>query len=462
MKLYNTLTNKVEEFKPINDGQVTIYTCGPTVYDYAHIGNFRTFCFEDLFRRYFIYKGYKVNQVMNITDVDDKTIRESVKQNVSLDDYTEKYIDAFLEDCQTLNMEGVENYPRATRHIEEMKTLIDDLIEKDFAYEKEGSIYFKIDNFKEYGKLSGLDKREIKSGISVDADEYDKEDVRDFVLWKEKKEGEPFWEYKKCDGRPGWHIECSVMSMKYLGETIDIHAGGEDLIFPHHENEIAQSEASTGKPFVNYWLHCKYLIVEGKKMSKSLGNFYTLRQLLEKGYKPRAIRYALISAHYRKQLNFTFESINNGQKAIERVEGFFGAVNQTGNKNSYDDKISQLVKKAETGFTNFMDDDLNISGALGTLFEFIKEVNTLYPDSQVPTDNKEEILVLLHKLNSVIACFEFDQNLDDEEIIKLIDSRNQARKEKHFQLADEIRDTLIEMGIILEDTKDGTRFKRIK
>jgi len=462
MKLYNTLTNKVEEFKPIKEGEVTIYTCGPTVYDYAHIGNFRTFCFEDLFRRYFLYKGYKVNQVMNITDVDDKTIRESVKQGISLDDYTEKYIDAFLEDCQTLNMEAVEHYPRATRHIEEMKLLIDDLIEKGFAYEKDGSIYFKIESFKEYGKLSGLDKREIKSGISVDSDEYDKEDVRDFVLWKEKKEGEPFWDYKRCDGRPGWHIECSVMSMKYLGETIDIHAGGEDLIFPHHENEIAQSEASTGKQFVNYWLHCKYLIVEGKKMSKSLGNFYTLRQVLEKGYKPRAIRYALISAHYRKQLNFTFESISNAEKAIERIEGFFGAVSQTNNTEKYDEKVSQIIEKAKTNFEKAMDDDLNISGGLGSLFEFVKQVNTLYPDSQVPQENKEEIIDFLYKLNSVIACFDFDQALDDKDILKLIDDRNQARKDKNFKLADEIRDKLTEMGIVLKDTKDGTRFKKIK
>ncbi len=462
MKLYNTLTNKIEEFKPIKDGEVTIYTCGPTVYDYAHIGNFRTFCFEDLFRRYFLYKGYKVNQVMNITDVDDKTIRESIKQNLSLDNYTEKYIDAFLEDCLSLNMDTVEHYPRATRHIEEMKSLIDTLIEKGYAYEKEGSVYFKIEKFKEYGKLSGLDKREIKSGVSVDSDEYDKEDVRDFVLWKGKKEGEPFWEYKHGDGRPGWHIECSVMSMKYLGETIDIHAGGEDLIFPHHENEIAQSEAATGKPFVNYWLHCKYLIVEGKKMSKSLGNFYTLRQLLDKGYNPRAIRYTLISAHYRKQLNFTFESIENAKKAIDRVEGFYNAVNQTKNTADFDSQIPNIINKAKTAFENAMDDDLNISGALGSLFEFIKEINTLYPDSQVPEGNKEDILHFLHRLNSVIACFEFDKGLDDEEILNLIEERNKARKEKNFKLADEIRDKLTNMGIVLEDTKDGTRFKRIK
>ncbi len=462
MKLYNTLTGKLEEFKTLRDKEARIYTCGPTVYDYAHIGNFRTFCFEDIFRRYLKYKGYKVVQVMNLTDVDDKTIRRANEEGLSLREYTEKYEKAFFEDCETLNIEKVEYNPRATEHIKEMIELVQTLIDKGFAYEKDGSVYFDISAFEEYGKLSKLDKREIKEGVSVDADEYEKDDVRDFVLWKAKKEGEPSWPSPWGEGRPGWHLECSVMAMKYLGETIDLHAGGEDLIFPHHENEIAQSEAATGKPFSNYWLHCKYLIVEGKKMSKSLGNFFTLRDLISKGYNPRAIRYVLISSHYRKQLNFTLESVKAAEKAIERVEGFYQAVSQTKNKGDYDERIKGLIEKYKKSFEDSMEEDLNVSGAFGALFEFLGEVNKLYPDSNIPEANRDEVLDFLEKLNSVFAVFDFSSDLPDEEILKLIEERNEARKRRDFKRADEIRDMLKEKGIILEDTKDGTRFKRIK
>ncbi|BBB32646.1 cysteinyl-tRNA synthetase [Thermotomaculum hydrothermale] len=462
MKIYNTLSGKLEEFKTLRDKEARIYTCGPTVYDYAHIGNFRTFCFEDIFRRYLKYKGYKVIQVMNLTDVDDKTIRRANEEGLSLREYTEKYAKAFFEDCETLNIEKVEYNPRATEHIEEMIELVKTLINKGFAYEKDGSVYFDISAFNEYGKLSKLDRREIKEGVSVDADEYEKDDVRDFVLWKAKKEGEPSWPSPWGEGRPGWHLECSVMAMKYLGETIDLHAGGEDLIFPHHENEIAQSEAATGKPFSNYWLHCKYLIVEGKKMSKSLGNFFTLRDLIKKGYNPRAIRYVLISSHYRKQLNFTLESVKAAEKAIEKVEGFYQAVSQTKNKADYDERIKELIEKYRKDFEEAMDDDLNVSGALGALFEFIGEVNKLYPDSNIPEANRDKVLQFLEKLNSVFAVFDFSTELPDDEILKLIEERNEARKNRNFKRADEIRDMLKEKGIILEDTKDGTRFKRIK
>jgi len=462
MKLYNTLTGKLEEFKTLREKEARIYTCGPTVYDYAHIGNFRTFCFEDIFRRYLKYKGYKVVQVMNLTDVDDKTIRRSNEEGVSLREYTEKYAKAFFEDCEALNIEKVEYNPRATDHIEEMIELVKKLIDKGFAYEKDGSVYFDISAFKDYGKLSKLDKREIKEGVSVDADEYEKDDVRDFVLWKAKKEGEPSWPSPWGEGRPGWHLECSVMAMKYLGETMDLHAGGEDLIFPHHENEIAQSEAATGKPFSNYWLHCKYLIVEGKKMSKSLGNFFTLRDLMAKGYNPKAVRYVLISSHYRKQLNFTLESVKAAEKAIEKVEGFYQAVSQTKNKADYDKRISDLIQKYRKDFENSMEDDINVSGALGALFEFIGDVNKLYPDSNIPEANRDEVLKFLEDLNTVFAVFDFSSEMPDEEIMKLIEERNEARKNKDFKRADEIRDLLKEKGIILEDTKDGTRFKRIK
>ncbi len=463
MKLYNTLTRKVEEFVPLNGNLVTIYTCGPTVYDYAHIGNFRTFCFEDLMRRYLKFHGFQVKQVMNLTDVDDKTIRKAAEQNMDLDDYTEKYIDAFMEDCKTLNMETVEVYPRATRTIEDMVKLVSTLLEKGHAYEKDGSVYFDISSLPTYGRLSGLDRREIRTGTSVDSDEYEKDDARDFVLWKGKKEeNEPAWPSPFGEGRPGWHLECSVMSMKYLGETLDIHAGGEDLIFPHHENEIAQSEAATGKQFVKHWVHCKYLIVEGKKMSKSMGNFFTLRELLEKGYDPMAIRYTLISAHYRKQLNFTFDSLDNAAKAIDRVENFFNAVSQTAGQTPPSTELSELIRHYREQFTTAMDDDLNISGGLAALFEFIRDVNTRFPDSQVPQDNKEEILDFLNELNTVIGCFNFRDELADEEVIKLIDERNQARKDRDFARADEIRDMLKAMGIVLEDTRDATRFKRLK
>ncbi len=462
MKLYNTLTGKLEEFKTLRDKEARIYTCGPTVYDYAHIGNFRTFCFEDIFRRYLKYKGYKVVQVMNLTDVDDKTIRRANEEGLSLREYTEKYEKAFFEDCETLNIEKVEYNPRATEHIKEMIELVKTLIDKGFAYEKDGSVYFDISAFKEYGKLSKLDKREIKEGVSVDADEYEKDDVRDFVLWKARKEGEPSWPSPWGEGRPGWHLECSVMAMKYLGETIDLHAGGEDLIFPHHENEIAQSEAATGKPFSNYWLHCKYLIVEGKKMSKSLGNFFTLRDLISKGYNPRAIRYVLISSHYRKQLNFTLESVKAAEKAIERVEGFYQAVSQTKNKSDYDERIKGLIEKYRKSFEDSMEEDLNVSGAFGALFEFLGEVNKLYPDSNIPEANRDEVLDFLEKLNTVFAVFDFSSDFPDKEILKLIEERNEARKRRDFKRADEIRDMLKERGIILEDTKEGTRFKRIK
>lgn len=462
MQLYNTLTRKVEPFQPLDDNTVTIYTCGPTVYDFAHIGNFRTFCFEDLLRRYLLYRGFDVRQVMNLTDVDDKIIRKAGEQKTSIDTVTEPYIEAFMEDCHTLNLQQVEEYPRATRTIGEMVDLIQRLIDRGHAYEKDGSVYFDISSLPDYGKLSGLDRREIKSGVSVDADTYDKDDVRDFVLWKARKEGEHYWESPFGEGRPGWHLECSVMSMKYLGDTIDIHAGGEDLIFPHHENEIAQSEAATGKPFVRYWLHCKYLVVEGKKMSKSLGNFYTLRQLLEKGHDPLAIRYALIGAHYRKQLNFTFESLENAARAIERVEGFANAVSQTTNNGHSSDDIAGMIEKARTRFVEAMDDDLNVSGGLGALFEFIREVNTAFPDSQVPDADKEAIMDFLQEINGVIGCFTLEQELADEEIQALIDERNQARKDRDFQRADEIRDRLTGMGVVLEDTRDGTRFKRSK
>jgi cysteinyl-tRNA synthetase len=322
LKLHNTLTNADEEFHPLEEGVVRFYTCGPTVYDYAHIGNFRTFVFQDLLRRYLEHRNYRVIHVMNITDVDDKTIHNARAQGMTLRDYTAKYTEAFLADCKTLRIEMPGLMPRATDHIPEMVALIQKLEEKGYTYRKDGSIYFSIAHFPGYGRLSKADFSGAQAGARVDTDKYDKENARDFVLWKAKKEGEDFWETDIGPGRPGWHIECSAMSMKYLGETFDIHCGGVDLIFPHHENEIAQSESATGKPFVRYWVHPEFLIVEGEKMSKSKDNFFRLKDLLDQGHSPEAIRYLLLSVHYRKQLNFTMDGLRQAQSSIQRLEDF--------------------------------------------------------------------------------------------------------------------------------------------
>ncbi len=322
ISLYNTLSRQLEEFKPLEGNTVRMYTCGPTVYAFAHIGNFRTFLFQDILRRYLKYAGYQVEHVINLTDVDDNTIRESKAAGLPLREYTDKYIQAFLDDRQLLNLEEPEHLVRATDTIPEMLNLIQALVDKGFAYASEGSIYYKVSAFPEYGKLTHVDFSGVRTGARVDSDKYDKENARDFVLWKAAKEGEPFWDTPFGPGRPGWHIECSAMSMKFLGETFDIHSGGSDLIFPHHENEIAQSEAASGKLFVKFWVHSEHLIVNGEKMSKSLGNYYTLRDLIHQGFKPSAIRYLLVSVPHRKPLNFTFEGLHQAQQSIDRLRNF--------------------------------------------------------------------------------------------------------------------------------------------
>ncbi|MGC9314872.1 MAG: cysteine--tRNA ligase, partial [bacterium] len=371
IKFKNTLGNRIVEFKPLDDKKVGLYTCGPTVYDYAHIGNYRTYMFEDLLRRWLKYRGYSVTQVMNLTDVDDKTIRESNKQGLSLDDYTAKYKAAFFEDLDTLGIERAEVYPSATEHIDAMVALVKSLLDKGYAYRgADGSIYYSIAKFPEYGKLSGKRIDMNISGARISSDEYEKDQAADFALWKawDEGDGEVYWETELGKGRPGWHIECSAMSSQYLGTTFDIHTGGEDNIFPHHENEIAQSEAASGEPFVKYWLHSAHLIVEGKKMSKSLGNFYTLRQLLDKGYDPLAVRYVLISTHYRQQLNFTFDGLDGAKSSIDRLREFetmLGALPE----GEVNPAASELLQKARAGFEDSLDDDLNISGALGAVFE---------------------------------------------------------------------------------------------
>jgi len=459
---YNTLKRKKQVFVPIKEGEVRMYTCGLTVYDRGHIGNFRTFIFEDILRRYLEYRGYKVIQVMNITDVDDKTIRGALASGKSLRDYTDYYTELFFKDIEILNIERAEYYPRATEHIPDMVELIKILMKKGYAYESKGSIYFRISAFPEYGKLSGLENKDLIEGYRVDSDEYEKESVKDFVLWKAAKEGEPYWETELGPGRPGWHIECSVMSMKYLGETFDIHAGGVDLIFPHHENEIAQSEAATGKQFVNYWLHSEHLIIEGEKMSKSKGNFYTVNDLIQQGIDPLTLRFLLMSAHYRKQLNYTSASISQAKEAVDRLISFkLRLMTEVIKEGSASEKIVSLLEKTKTEFENAMDDDLNISSALASIFELIRQVNILIDNNELTKGDAELIILYLKKFDKVLGViFTEKDRIEYGELISLIEERNRARKEKNYQRADEIRDYLLKKGIILEDTKTGTRWKR--
>jgi cysteinyl-tRNA synthetase len=460
LQFHNTRTGTREVFQPRMDGQVGLYTCGPTVYDYAHIGNFRAYVWEDLLRRTLEAWGYGVHHVMNITDVDDKTILNSGKAGVSLDEYTRRYIDGFFEDMKALNVLPAHEYPRATEHIEEMVCLVERLREKGHTYESQGSIYFRIDTFPTYGVLSGVNPDAIRSGERMDSDEYEKEDVRDFVLWKAAKSGEPSWETRLGAGRPGWHLECSAMSMKYLGETFDIHTGGADNIFPHHENEIAQSEGATGVPFVRYWLHCAHLIVDGKKMSKSEGNFYTLRDLLDRGYSPRAVRYLLLSAHYRKQLNFTLEGIAQSQAAIDRLDDFRDRVEreEVGKGNQSD--LLERIQARRAQFRAALEDDLNSAGALGAVFEMLREVNAAYDDRQVCSGEAEAARAFLDEVEAVFGLGGREEVLLDAEIEALIEERQKARGRKDFARADAIRDELAERGILLEDSPAGVRWKR--
>jgi cysteinyl-tRNA synthetase len=463
LKFYNSLTGAKEEFRPLEEGRVRFYTCGPTVYDYAHVGNFRTFVFQDLLRRYLRYRNYRVKHVMNITDVDDKTIQNARKQGVSLKEYTAKYTEAFLEDSRTLRIEPPDIMPRATDHIPEMVQLIRTLEEKGFTYRKEGSIYFSISRFEEYGKLSKADFSGVQSGARVDADKYDKENARDFVLWKAPKEGEDFWETEIGPGRPGWHIECSAMSMKYLGETFDIHCGGADLVFPHHENEIAQSECATGKQFVRYWIHPEFLIVEGEKMSKSLGNFHTLRDLIARGHSPESIRYLLLSSHYRKQLNFTADGLKQAEASIRRLQDFLLRMNEIAKPEDPSPGFTEEVGKARARFIEAMDDDINTSAALAVLFDFVR---TGYLEDGRNSLNGGDARIaseFIHEIDSVFNVLPPEgEEILDEAIAEQIQARQAARQRRDFAEADRIRDWLASKGIQLEDTRDGVRWKRIK
>ena len=456
---HNTYSRRKEEFRPLVAGEVRMYTCGPTVYDYAHIGNFRAYVWEDLLRRYLKARGYRVIQVMNITDVDDKTISGARGAGVSLEDFTEQYTEAFFQDLETLGIERAEHYPRATRHIGEMVDLVRRLVEGGHAYESKGSIYFRLDSFPGYGKLANLDRAGMIANFRVDSDEYEKSDVRDFVLWKARKESEPFWNTPLGEGRPGWHVECSAMSMKYLGESFDIHTGGADNIFPHHENEIAQSEAATGKKFVQTWMHCAHLVVNGEKMSKSKGNFFTLRDLLQRGYAAQAIRYLLVSQHYRKPINFTLDGITWAASNLNRlgdcVRRLEGALPQ-----GRDENLSRASSRTREHFYEAMDDDLNSAAALGFLFELVREINTASDRGTLGEENSRELKVFFAEVSSIFG-FQLGATPDlDEEVESKIRLREALRKDRRFGEADAIRDELLRRGILLEDTPAGVRWKR--
>ena len=461
---FNTLTRRKEKFVPLEKGKVKMYTCGPTVYDFAHIGNFRAFVFEDLLRRWLEYCGYKVIHVMNITDVDDKTIAAARKKGISLREYTEHYTRAFFEDITALNIEKAHYYPRATEHIPEMVALIKKLLEKGYAYRGEdGSIYYDISKFKDYGKLSKIRVKELKPGARVKVDEYGKEEAHDFALWKawDEEDGDVFWETELGKGRPGWHIECSAMSMKYLGETFDIHCGGVDNIFPHHENEIAQSEAATGKQFVRYWLHNEYLLVEGRKMSKRFGNYYTLRDLLAKGYDPKAIRYLLMSTHYRQQLNFTFEGLEAAKNAVDRLTNFVYRLLDADGEGC-GEKIGLLMENVQKRFEEAMCDDLNIAVALAAIFNFVREVNKLMDDNKLSRGEAEQVYELMMRFDKVLGVIgevKKEEEKLPKEAEELIRKREEARKVRDWETADRIRERLKAMGVIVEDTPQGVKWR---
>jgi cysteinyl-tRNA synthetase len=482
LRLYNTMSRSLEEFRPVRPGKIGLYTCGPTVYNRAHIGNLRTFVWEDVMCRVFRALGYETTQVMNLTDIDDKTIRGAVAAGLPLRAFTDPHIATFFEDLGTLGVVPAALYPRATEHIPEMVTLVNQLAARGHTYESDGSVWFRISTFPGYGKLSKIDLTAVKRGARVADDEYEKEDVRDFAVWKEAKEGEPesaTWTTPLGRGRPGWHLECSAMAMKYLGETLDIHTGAVDNMFPHHENEIAQSEGATGKRFVNFWLHAEHLLVDGEKMSKSKGNFYTLPDLLEKGFSPRAIRYLLISVPYRMKLNFTFDGLKAATSAVERLESLNLRLSE---REKAEEKISskvnsgagsafaERVSAARAAVFSSLEDDLNSAGALGALFSFVKATNVDLEAGHLSAKDAVAVRGLLREIagdifgiiqgTAAAEAVDLSPDVDEAWIDARIEARKQVKKARDFKAADAIRDELLGKGIILEDTPQGVRWKR--
>jgi cysteinyl-tRNA synthetase len=467
LRFYNTLTQQVEPFVPLHDNVVRMYTCGPTVYNFVHIGNLRTFTFQDILRRWLRARGYQLDHVMNITDVEDKIIRNASAENKSIAEYTEKYTEAFLEDTAALRLERPERLVKATEHITEMVRAIQGLTDGGYTYQSDGSVYYRISKFPDYGKLSHNDFSGIRAGARVDVDEYDKANARDFVLWKAPKEGEPFWDSPFGPGRPGWHIECSAMAMKYLGETLDIHAGGVDLIFPHHENEIAQSEALTAKPFARFWMHSEFLNVEAQKMSKSAGNFYTLRDLLGLGYTPESVRYLLASVPYRKKLNFTFDGLKAAATAIDRLRNFKLRLDTETFPDGLNQGILDRTQAAGLRFAESLDDDLNTAEALAALFEYVRDTNTSMDAGEFPAANVPRAMELLNQFDAIFDVLRpsgtgaaAGAGMNDAAVEALISERAQAKKNRDFTRSDQIRQQLLDARIILEDTKEGVRWKR--
>jgi len=474
LKLFNTLSRKKEAFKPLKGKEVGMYTCGPTVYDYAHIGNFRAYVCSDILKRFLKFSGFKVNHIMNLTDVDDKTIKRSQEEKVTLKQLTEKYSNAFFDDLKELGIQPADVFPRATDHIKEMIVLINTLLKKGFAYlSNDDSVYYDISKFKDYGKLSHYKIKQLKKGASerIKSDQYEKEQAQDFALWKSysKEDGDVFWnaeftingKKQVIRGRPGWHLECSVMSMKYLGESFDIHSGGVDLIFPHHENEIAQSEAATGKKFVKYWLHNGWLLVFGKKMSKSFGNFFTLRDLVKKGYSPRAIRLELMSTQYRQEFDFTFNSLNEAVERIKRIDNFLDRLGQISEEKGTS-TIEKMTDDFKDRIIHALDDDMNTPKALGEFFSFIREANTLIDNKEISKTQAKEVLQFLKQMDTVFNLIaEKKEEKISQEVQQLVKEREKVRREKKFARADEIRQKLKELGYIVEDSPEGPRIKKI-
>lgn len=462
IRLYNTLTRRKEEFEPLSPPRVGMYACGPTVYNFAHIGNLRTFLFEDLLKRHLRYRGYQVLHVMNLTDVEDKIIRTCRETGESLRSLTQRYTEAFFEDLRTLGVILPDVCPRATEHVPEMVELIKRLEARGHTYRAPDGVYYKIDTFDGYGKLSHFDLEALKQGASgrVQADEYSAEEARDFALWKawDEDDGDIFWETEVGKGRPGWHLECSAMSMKYLGESFDIHCGAVDLIFPHHENEIAQSEGATGKPFVKYWLHAAHLNLEGRKISKSLGNVVTLRDLLEQGHDPMAIRWALRATHYRQPTNFSLETLESARQSVHRVRDFLRRLAEV--RKPQGDDLADAARACETAFAEALDDDLNISAALASVFEFIRDVNKRIDEGTLSVRGAETATTLLNRLDAVAGLFEAPKDQTPTWVLDKVAERQRARRSKEFGRADAIRDELLEAGWAVEDTPDGPRVKR--
>ncbi len=465
MKLYNTLTRKKEEFKPIKDNEVTMYVCGPTVYDYIHVGNARPMVVFDTLRRFFIYKGYDVKYVVNFTDVDDKIIKKANTERVTVKDISEKYIDAYMESAKALNVyEENTIHPKATEFIKNMIEFIEGLIDKGAAYNVDGNVYFNIEIAKDYGKLSKKNIEDLISGARVDINE-EKRNPMDFALWKKAKEGEPSWDSPWGKGRPGWHIECSVMAKSILGDTIDIHAGGEDLQFPHHENEIAQSETLTEKPFANYWLHNGMLTIDNQKMSKSLGNFFTVKDI-SKEFDLEVLRFFLLSVHYRNPINFSRDVMGQLKNGLERLYNGKSNLEYLLDK-ALDKELDEAEKeklkeidKYKSYFIKSMEDDLNTADAIASLFEIVKFANTNFNEN-TPKFMIQYTYEILIELSNILGILSRKEELLEEEILKLIEKRTQARKDKNYKLADEIRDELNKKGIVLEDTQEGVKWKRI-